>query len=70
MDEPISKLEAEREALLDWLATTDDMRPGSITEVYRPCGKPTCRCAAADDPGHGPYYTQRGHKLRFMMRRI
>ena len=35
MDEPISKLEAEREALLDWLATTDDMRPGSITEVYR-----------------------------------
>jgi hypothetical protein len=56
MDEPISKLEAEREALLDRLATTGDMRRGSITEVYRSCGKPTCRCAAADDPGHGPYF--------------
>lgn len=56
MGEPISKLEAEREALLDSLASTGDMRRGSITEVYRPCGKPTCRCAAADDPGHGPYY--------------
>ena len=56
MDKPISKLEAEREALLNALAATDDMRRGSITEVYRPCGKPTCRCAAANDPGHGPYY--------------
>jgi hypothetical protein len=32
------------------------MGRGSITEVFRPCGKPTCACAAADHPGHGPYY--------------
>lgn len=56
MDKPISKLQAEREALLSSLGATGDMRRGSITEVYRSCGKPTCRCAAADDPGHGPYY--------------
>lgn len=56
MNDSISKLEAEREALLERLATTGDMRRGSITEVYRSCGKPTCRCAAADDPGHGPYF--------------
>jgi len=56
MNEPISKLEAEREKLLDSLATTGDMRRGSITEVYRSCGKPTCKCAAKDHPGHGPYY--------------
>jgi hypothetical protein len=56
MNDPISKLEAEREALLERLAATGDMRRGSITEVYRSCGKPTCRCAAADDPVHGPYF--------------
>lgn len=51
-----SKLEAERSALLNKLATTGDMRRGSITECYRRCGKPTCACAAPDHPGHGPYY--------------
>lgn len=56
MTDPISKLEEERQALLHRLAETGDMRRGSITEVYRSCGKPTCRCAAADDPGHGPYF--------------
>jgi hypothetical protein len=56
MTDPISKLEDEREVLLHRLAETGDMRRGSITEVYRSCGKPTCRCAAADDPGHGPYF--------------
>lgn len=50
------KLEAERSELLNKLATTDDMRRGSITECYRRCGKPNCACAAPDHPGHGPYY--------------
>jgi hypothetical protein len=56
MSEPLTKLQAEREGLLQNLATTGDMRRGSITEVYRSCGKPTCACASADHPGHGPYY--------------
>jgi hypothetical protein len=53
MSEPLTKLQAEREGLLQNLATTGDMRRGSITEVYRSCGKPTCACASADHPGHG-----------------
>jgi len=56
MSDPTSNLEAERSALLDKLATTGDMRRGSITECYRRCGKPTCACAAPDHPGHGPYF--------------
>ena len=56
MTNPKSKLEAERSALLDKLATTGDMRRGSITECFRRCGKPTCACALPDHPGHGPYY--------------
>jgi hypothetical protein len=56
MSDPTPNLEAERSALLDKLATTGDMRRGSITECYRRCGKPTCACAAPGHPGHGPYY--------------
>lgn len=56
MPDPTSKLEAERSALLQKLATTPDMRRGSITECFRCCGKATCACAAAEHPGHGPYY--------------
>jgi len=56
MANPTSKLEAERSAMLHDLATTGDMRRGSLTECYRNCGKPTCACAAPDHPGHGPYY--------------
>lgn len=32
------------------------MRRGSITEVYRRCGKPSCWCQRTDQPGHGPFY--------------
>jgi len=56
MSKPESELEAERSDLLQKLATTGDMRRGSITECYRSCGKASCACAAADHPGHGPYY--------------
>jgi hypothetical protein len=52
----MTKLEADRAALLEKLGATGDMRRGSITENYRPCGKPTCACAEASHPGHGPYY--------------
>ena len=56
MADPMSKFRAERSVLLNKLATTGDMRRGSITECYRSCGNPTCACAAPDHPGHGPYY--------------
>ena len=56
MPDPMPKLETERSALLQKLAATGDMRRGSITEVFRSCGKATCRCSASDHPGHGPYY--------------
>jgi hypothetical protein len=56
MADTLTKLQADRDALLQSLATTGDMRRGSITEVFRSCGKPSCACASADHPGHGPYY--------------
>lgn len=56
MTDLLSRLQASRAALLRTLAATGDMRRGSISEVYRSCGKPNCACAAPDHPGHGPYY--------------
>ncbi len=56
MAETLETLLARREELLRELAQMGDMRPGSISENYRRCGKAGCRCAAPEGPRHGPYY--------------
>lgn len=56
MPDRLHTLEAKREALVREIAQIGDMRRGTITEVFRGCGKPTCCCAAPNHPGHGPYY--------------
>lgn len=43
-----------RQRLLAQLAAIGDLRPGSIVERYRKCGKPNCHCAHEPDGGHGP----------------
>jgi hypothetical protein len=52
MPNSLSELEAERSKILRQLATLGDLRAGSICAVARRCGKPTCHCAKANDPGH------------------
>lgn len=56
MANTIAELEEERAALLKELSVVRDMRRGSLTEVFRRCGKENCRCSEPSDPGHGPYY--------------
>ena len=56
MPSTLQDLEARKQEILVEFARIGDMRAGSITENYRRCGKPACRCARSDDPGHGPYY--------------
>ena len=56
MPDPLPALEAKREAILGQLAQLGDMRRGTITEVFRSCGKPGCCCSSPKHPGHGPYY--------------
>lgn len=36
------------------LAAIGEMRPGSLVERFRKCGKAQCHCAHEGDPGHGP----------------
>lgn len=56
IDPSLGALEAQRARLYDQLAMTGDFRRGSVSENYRRCGKPSCHCARAGDPGHGPRY--------------
>jgi len=56
MPDSLSALEADRSQLLEEFLGLGDLRPGSITAVVRRCGKPTCHCAKANDPGHDPQF--------------
>ena len=65
MLDPLASLESSRSALLRQIGQLQDMRPGSIGVVFRRCGKPTCHCAKAKDPGHEVWsltFMVAGHK--------
>jgi hypothetical protein len=57
MSTSVSELEAQRERLKLQLSGLGDLRPGSLVERYRKCGKPNCHCAQPDEPGHGPSWS-------------
>jgi hypothetical protein len=50
-------LQVKREQLKARLAEIGDLRPGSLVERFRRCGKLSCHCAQKDAPGHGPCYS-------------
>lgn len=56
MTQDLTQLEAERDRILRQLNQCGDMRKGSITETYRPCGKNNCWCHKKGQSGHGPFY--------------
>lgn len=53
----LNSLELQRDQLKAALAQIGDMRPGSLVERYRKCGKPSCHCAEKGSAGHGPLYS-------------
>jgi hypothetical protein len=54
---PIEVLQVKRDQLKARLVEIGDMRPGSLVERFRKCGKPACHCAERGAPGHGPCYS-------------
>jgi hypothetical protein len=56
MSEVLSSLEKKREQLYQRLQETGDFRRGTISVLYRKCGKKNCACAKEGHPGHGPRY--------------
>ena len=57
MSNPLSELESHREHLKQRLSVLGDLRPGSLVERYRKCGKPNCHCARPGEAGHGPSFS-------------
>ena len=53
-DEQIAALERQHAHLRSQFTSIGEMRSGSLTERFRPCGKAGCHCAKPGDPGHGP----------------
>ena len=56
MSESLSSLERKREGLYKQLQETGDLRRGTISAIFRKCGKKNCACAKDGHPGHGPLY--------------
>jgi hypothetical protein len=56
MPDQLSALESSRSSLLRQISQLHDMRPGSVSTVFRRCGKPSCHCAQPKDQGHGPHF--------------
>jgi len=54
---PLEALQLKRDQIKLQLSQVGDMRPGSLVERYRRCGKPSCHCAQKGAPGHGPSYS-------------
>lgn len=52
----LQELQSRDRELKSGLAQLGEMRPGSLVECYRKCGKPNCRCARPGDRGHGPLW--------------
>ncbi len=57
MSDSIPALEAHRDRLLQLIAGLGDMRPGTLFNRARPCGKPGCRCRSPGGKPHGPYWS-------------
>ena len=56
MVDVLATLEADRSKLMEEFLSLGDLRHGSITASVRKCGKPSCHCAKANDPGHDPQF--------------
>ncbi|MGH3275724.1 MAG: DUF6788 family protein [Streptosporangiaceae bacterium] len=52
----LAGLEAERARLYGELSGVGDFRRGTLSAVFRKCGKPNCRCARPGERGHGPQW--------------
>jgi hypothetical protein len=56
MEKTLESLEQKREQLYRQLTETGDFRRGTISVLYRKCGKKNCVCAGEGHPGHGPLH--------------
>ena len=53
----VQQLRERRDELRASLTEVGDLRPGSLVERYRRCGKTQCHCAGKAAVGHGPSWS-------------
>jgi hypothetical protein len=53
----VEELRGRCEALKRQLSEVAELRPGSLVERYRRCGKANCHCAQPGARGHGPCFS-------------
>ena len=56
MANSLQALELERAELRQKFLAVGDLRPGIDYRHNSRCGKPSCHCAKANDPGHDPQF--------------
>lgn len=56
MNTVIEKLQGRRNKLIEQLNNLEEFRRGTVSVIYRKCGKPQCWCAKEGTRGHGPQY--------------
>lgn len=56
MEDTLQSLEKKREELYRQLREVGDFRRGTISVIYRKCGKKYCACAKEGHQGHGPLH--------------
>lgn len=53
----LPELVVRRESVKTQIVELGDLRPGSLKDRFRKCGKSNCHCAEPDDVGHGPSWS-------------
>jgi len=53
----VNELRRRRDEIRAHLGEVGDLRPGSLVERYRRCGKAGCHCAREGSTGHGPSWS-------------
>ena len=70
-DPTVSELVVQRESIKSEIAGLGDLRPGSLVDRFRKCGKPNCRCAKPGQVGHGPSWSlthsEKGKTVTFVI---
>jgi hypothetical protein len=56
----IKDIEQRRQQLLTAITEIGEMRPGSLVQRHRRCGKVNCHCAESGDAGHSDWILTRG----------
>ena len=56
-DPTVSEMVVQRDSIKAQIAGLGDLRPGSLKDRFRKCGKPNCRCAKPGEAGHGPSWS-------------